>query len=376
MRITIVQGAFLPVPPLLGGAVEKVWFALGKEFARAGHLVTHISRRYDGLDRTEHLEGVKHVRVSGFDTPASLLLLKFRDLIYSIRVRAILPDADILVTNTFWLPVLVRNGRCGKIYVHVARYPKGQMRLYSHADRLHTVSHAVAQAIEQEAPDLASRVRVIPYPLTILGNRKDWLESGVQKQKHILFVGRIHPEKGVDLLIKAFATLGRDRLEEWRLVVVGPAETRFGGGGGRYLSCLHDLANSVADRVEWIGAVFDADRLAKIYREAALFVYPSLADRGETFGLAPLEAMAHGCVPIVSNLPCFREYIVKGITGLVFDHHTQKPEEALARELTALMADEGRLKLMSQAAVHKSMEYGIEEIAKLHMADFDMLVRG
>jgi hypothetical protein len=37
MRITIVQGAFLPVPPVLGGAVEKIWFALGKEFASRGH---------------------------------------------------------------------------------------------------------------------------------------------------------------------------------------------------------------------------------------------------------------------------------------------------------------------------------------------------
>ena len=34
MKITIVQGAFLPVPPLMGGAVENIWFALGQDFAR------------------------------------------------------------------------------------------------------------------------------------------------------------------------------------------------------------------------------------------------------------------------------------------------------------------------------------------------------
>ena len=44
MKITIVLGAFFPVPPLLGGAVEKVWFALGPEFVRRGHEVVQISR--------------------------------------------------------------------------------------------------------------------------------------------------------------------------------------------------------------------------------------------------------------------------------------------------------------------------------------------
>ena len=43
MKITIVLGAFFPVPPLMGGAVEKVWFALAQEFARLGHEVTQIS---------------------------------------------------------------------------------------------------------------------------------------------------------------------------------------------------------------------------------------------------------------------------------------------------------------------------------------------
>ena len=53
MKITIVQGAFLPVPPLLGGAVEKCWQALGQEFARRGHQVTHVSRAYGDLPARE-----------------------------------------------------------------------------------------------------------------------------------------------------------------------------------------------------------------------------------------------------------------------------------------------------------------------------------
>ena len=114
LKITIVQGAFLPIPPLLGGAVEKVWFALGREFAAAGHEVTHISRRYGDLSHQETLDGVRHIRIAGYDTPRSLVVLKLMDLLYSRRVLRHLPPADMLVTNTFWLPVLAREATHGK----------------------------------------------------------------------------------------------------------------------------------------------------------------------------------------------------------------------------------------------------------------------
>jgi hypothetical protein len=42
MNITIVQGGLLPIPPILGGATEKIWFDLGKQFVAMGHNATHI----------------------------------------------------------------------------------------------------------------------------------------------------------------------------------------------------------------------------------------------------------------------------------------------------------------------------------------------
>src|SRR5207253_8522157 len=136
MKITIVLGAFFPVPPVMGGAVEKVWFALSQEFARRGHEVVLVSRALPELPRSETRAGVKHLRLRGFDMPRSLVWLKFLDLLYSFNTMSVLPEADILVTNTFWLPILIRNLRRGKIYVQVARYPKGQMRFYRRAARL------------------------------------------------------------------------------------------------------------------------------------------------------------------------------------------------------------------------------------------------
>jgi glycosyltransferase involved in cell wall biosynthesis len=305
MRITIVQGAFLPVPPVMGGAVEKIWFALGKEFAKRGHQITHISRRHATFEREEVIDGVRHIRIPGFDTPSSLLKLKWCDLVYSRRALRVLPPADILVTNTFWLPLLAPQARHGRIYVHVARYPKGQLKFYRKVARLQTVSGAIREAICKEAPGMEPRVRVIPYFVDGSGVRA----SDQQRSTNILYIGRVHPEKGIGLLLDAFHGLSAGGLRNWKLRIVGPWETKHGGGGERYLHRLRRQSQELGDLVEWIGPEFNPEALAAHYRQSALFVYPSLAERGETFGLAPLEAMAAGCPPVVSSLECFKDFI-------------------------------------------------------------------
>jgi glycosyltransferase involved in cell wall biosynthesis len=372
LHITIVQGAFLPVPPLLGGAVEKVWFALGKAFARRGHRVTHFSRCFAGLPRDEVIDGVQHRRVRGHDTPRSLAVLKALDLLYSLRVARQLPPADILVTNTFWLPMLLRSAKCGQLYVHVARFPRGQMRFYRHAARLQTVSRTVMEAIVAEARVTASRVCTIPYPVLNAPLRS--LPPYATREKEILYAGRVHPEKGVHLLIEAFRALPTERYGAWRLVIVGPSDVGAGGGGADYQAQLAALAEPVRERVVFIGPVFEPTALASHYLRASLFVYPSLAEHGETFGLATLEAMSHGCPPVVSDLGCFRDFVTDGVEGFVFDHRGEAGAAVLAEKLQQLLDDPFRLARASDAALRRSENYSLERIAGLYLDDFASLV--
>lgn len=376
MRITIVQGAFLPVPPRMGGAVEKIWYALGTEFARRGHEVVHISRRCLDLPREEVIEGVRHLRVPGSDTPRSLVLLKGLDLLYSLRVLPVLPESDILVTHTFWLPMLVRSPRFGRLYVHAARYPKGQMRFYSHAARIQTVSRPILDAIVREVPHLAGKVRSISNPLP--GEAATVTSGGGGERagkKQLLYVGRVHPEKGIALLLDAFARVPEAERNGWSLVVVGPAEAKYGGGGEAYLEELKRRAAAIADQVLWVGPVFEAQRLHQYYRDASLFIYPSLAEKGETFGLAPLEAMAQGCPALVSNLDCFRDFIDEGANGWVFDHRTADPAGTLAASLRELMAGEARLSQAARRATETAALYSLERIAGQYLDDFESLLK-
>lgn len=372
MKITIVNGAFLPVPPIMGGGIEKLSFALANEFARRGHEVTSVSRAVPQLPFSETREGVKFLRLPGFDTPRSLIWLKFLDLIYSVRALRMLPAADIIVTHTFWLPILLRDQSRGKVYVHVGRYPKGQMRFYRHVARLQAMTQDVGHAIGKEVPDLEQKIVVIPNPAPQpqTPGRPPLLE---EREKTILFVGRVHPEKGVHLLIESFA--GKpSALADWKLVIVGPWEIKFGGGGERYLA---DLARRAHDAdVIFRGPIFEPVELEKEYRSARVFVYPSLAERGETFGLAALEAMAHGCAVFVSDLGCFHDLVQDSTTGFIFNHRARNPVESLRKTIADAILAPALLARVAEAGYHAAtVAYSLSRVASRFLDDFASLLQ-
>ena len=363
MRIAILQGAFLPVPTILGGAVEKMWFSLGKEFARQGHEVIHISRLVGELPSSELIDGVQHIRIPGFDTPQSGLVLKFRDLRYTLRTRPIFSTKfDVIISNTFWAPILLPKQAQQVCMVDVQRMPKKQMWLYRHVARLRANSSAVVTAIQHELPaHLHKKVVMIPNPLPFVPT--ETVDSN-QKKPVILYVGRIHPEKGLELLIRAY----RQTDQQYSLKVVGPYDVAAGGGGIAYLNTLKILAGSAP--IEFAGPMYDIDALNRLYAEASIFVYPSVAEKGETFGLAPLEAMAWGCVPIVSNLACFKDFIVPQQNGLIFDHRASNAVIQLARYISDLQQDHRDRQRLGQNALHVRQTHSIKHIAQLFLTDF------
>jgi glycosyltransferase involved in cell wall biosynthesis len=110
----------------------------------------------------------------------------------------------------------------------------------------------------------------------------------------LLFLGRIHPKKGIDLLLHAWSRVMR-RFPDWQLRIAG---TDVGYGGGGYLATMRALAASLRlERCEFIGPRYGADKLAA-YRAADLFVLPT---HSENFGLTVAEAQAAGTPVIVSK---------------------------------------------------------------------------
>jgi glycosyltransferase involved in cell wall biosynthesis len=380
MNITIVQGAFLPVPPVAGGAVEKLWFDLGREFARRGMAVTHVSRQWPTLPRADRADGVAHERVAGFDYPRSRVLAKAMDLAYSLRClfgqRRAWRHADVVVTNTFFLPLLLPLfSRRGLVYVSVHRYPQGQMRLYGRVDRLQCVSTAIADAVRAQAPGVAALVKVVPNYVSAWLSEAEAVAGWAARRLEVLFVGRVHPEKGIDLLMRAFARIAPERRVGWSLRIVGPHETAAGGGGAAFLDGLKREAQALALPVEWVGPIYDREALNEAYRRSRIFVYPSVAAKGEAFPLAPLEAMAQGCPVVTSDLACFGDFVRPGSNAESFALGSADVPAGLAAVLDALMNDEPRQRRHGLAGLQTAQLFTLARVADAFVDDFTSLQR-
>jgi glycosyltransferase involved in cell wall biosynthesis len=103
----------------------------------------------------------------------------------------------------------------------------------------------------------------------------------------LLYVGRLAPEKNLDVLIGMMELLAKDE-RDYRLIVVGDGIERQ--------KLEAKSAVSVPGRIKFLGHLKDRERLSRIYANCDQFIHPNA---NEPFGIAPLESMASG-VPVVA----------------------------------------------------------------------------
>jgi len=371
MRINCILGPFLPIPPVLGGSIEKIFLALCEEFSARGHEVAMLSRRFRDFPNENWINGVRHIRVPSRDRPHNALAFRFFDILYTLQVRKALPPADITITNSVSAPLLIPRSTAGKIYVDVARYPKRQMGIYRHVDRLQCCSTHIARAVCEQTPSVAHLVKAIPNALTSIFAATSVGPMQHDRAKEVVFVGRVAREKGLHLLIRAFALVG-PKFPDWRLVVVGPHLASQGGDGDGFLQELRGLAAAAGVEAQFVGPIFDERALEECYSRSSIFVYPSIAERGEAFPVAPLEAMACGCAPVVSDLRCFDDAITAEVNGLIFDHRDPSGKP-LAEVLERLMSSDTLRHKIAEGAKQKSRDYIPATVARLFLEDFSVL---
>ncbi|MGI2901918.1 glycosyltransferase family 4 protein [Tolypothrix sp. VBCCA 56010] len=372
MIISIATGPWLPVPAVQGGAIPRLWQGLAEEFANRGHQVRILCRCYPGQPQTETINGVEYIRRGGLPQSTNIRLDLIKDLLYALLIFPTLPRADILVINDFWLPVFAAlRFSSGRIVVNSARFPKGQYRLYTKVACFAAVSQAVKEAIAQEYPLLIPRIKVIPNPIDTSIFFPATSSKFANQEKVILYVGRIHPEKGIHLLVDAFLILAQ-QISTAKLRIIGPQQENQGGGGDKYLRSLKLQAEKL--NIEFLEPIFDVDKLAEAYRQADIFCYPSLAEKGESFGVAPLEAMASGLVPVVSDLPCFRDFIESGKTGYFFNHKNTDAAKNLSATLVSAILNWETTTKMGAKAVQKAQEFSYQQIANVYLSNFEQLL--
>lgn len=213
----------------------------------------------------------------------------------------------------------------GKPYSHGAHYTernlgktvKQEKMVYENATLIFAMSNWLKQSLVEDFGISEQKILTVYAGTNLPADDFNKIHDG----KTILFVGRNFERKGGKILLEAFR-LVRKEVRKARLLIVGP-ESHFTEEG-----------------IEFLGPVKDKLRLAKLFRDASVFVLPSFY---EPFGIVFAEAFAHKTPCVGTNICAMPEIIENGKGGFVVP---PGEPQTLARRMTELLKDEGLMRRM------------------------------
>lgn len=149
----------------------------------------------------------------------------------------------------------------------------------------------------------------------------------------VVFLGRLHPIKRIDLLAAAMVRV-RERFANAHLVLAGPDE-------GGHLATLQPVLSPLGRHVHVLGAVDDLDKWTLLAESTLL----ALCSDSESFGLAAAEALAAG-LPVVATRTVPWEALVRESCGFWVEQRA----DAIADAVAMLIADPVRTRAMGERA--------------------------
>ena len=219
-------------------------------------------------------------------------------------------------------------------------------------------TQAIAAELQGKVPGIR-RLEVIPTGVDLERFRPDVDGSAVRRRlglegrKAILSLGRIAPEKNLELVLQGFASLARERPEALLVVAgEGPARSR----------CM-DLAQElgIADRTIFPGFVPDHE-LPMHYAACDAF---TTASKFETQGLVVLEALASGKPVVGIDFRAVAELVRDGVNGYLFE---ESPEAWKAAAVRALDAPQGLREEARRSAQRFSQAEGARRLVEVYRA--------
>ena len=184
---------------------------------------------------------------------------------------------------------------------------------------------------------------------------------GLNGEKILLYVGRVEPIKGLDLLVETAAQM--DSTEGVRMMVVG-ADVN----GDREMDRVKQLAKErdLEDKIDFVGQV-DHDDLPLYYNAADVCVVPSYY---ESFGLVALESMACGTPVVATRVGGLSTIIHHGRTGYL---KSWRCPEAFANSVEMIISSDGLQQSMGEAARKRAEGMGWDNVASLMWDEYSVL---
>lgn len=235
------------------------------------------------------------------------------------------------------------------------------LRLSPYWDSVVTVSQAATAELAVIAPELISRTSLIPYGVKV-DPTLDVSARANNSPLRAVYAGRIMAyQKRVFDLVGIAKGLRDNHIDtEVSVVGAGPDLDRF----------LAEANSLFADRtMRWVGRLAN-EELGQLLRQSHAFVLPS---RFEGLPVSVLEAMANGCVPVVTDIRSgIRELIKDGENGFVVP---VGDVNCFVAALSSLARDE-QMRVRMGAAAHKTVlaSYNVETMIDRYIAAFEEML--
>jgi len=322
VRIAVFTDTF---PPTLNGVARTLGLLVDHAMA-AGHEVAVVCPRVEDRD---HPGTALHIRIPGMQLPFYRELHAARPWLTPAQSRALkafAPDVIHCATEALvgmagrrWarrhgIPLVT--SYCTNFPEYIAGYGMGVLEntIWHHLRRFHggarlTLTPSQTTRRELLARDFHHRIRIwgrgVDAELFHPSRRDDSLRRSLASEADVLlmYVGRLAPEKRIDLLVKAFPAIREATSERVALVLVGGGPVR------------EELEARQVEGI-YLAGYRRSEDLAAHFASADVFLFPSDT---ETFGQVVTEAMASGLPVVAPDRGGVLDTVIPGGTGFLFE---------------------------------------------------------
>lgn len=206
-------------------------------------------------------------------------------------------------------------------------------------------------------------IAVIPNGIDIAEYKcRDFFSKG-QVKKQIVFLSRLHPKKGIEILIDAWKILS-DQYPDWNIVVAG-------NGDPDYLESLkiRIREQGLESAIKIIPPIFGEDKY-RLYCESSLFVLPTFS---ENFGMVIAEALSCGVPVITTTGTPWHELNENGI-GWCVELSVKNIADTLKKAIS--LGEDKLFEMGHKGSSHVRNKYSYLSVAKMNLALYEYILSG
>jgi glycosyltransferase involved in cell wall biosynthesis/predicted SAM-dependent methyltransferase len=387
-------------PPRAGGGIGAFTFDIAHELARRGHCI-HVVTRQPGPLSVELDDGVWVLRIPDGQPPPEKMahdparwivghnIEVYRDVEAIHRqwpldlvvapawtAEGLLASLDKRWPTIIWLQTTSQSA--AEIEPTLVPYALTVSALEAaairNADAVHAISHSILATVQHQT-GISKEAFVIPLGLrpqqsTCAPTSKiaEILEQ-TKRMKRVLFVGRLEPRKGIDILLDAIPSVVKQSPSTAFLIVGRPILLQSLGNSDYQSEFRKQHGNSLDSNVFFLGEVAENDRNA-LYASSDIFCAPS---RYESFGLVLLEAMRAGTPIVTSDLESFQEIVASNEVGIFFK--SGDADDLVEKLMVALRNDQRRMQWAANALARFRIEFDVATSAERLLAQYTRVSR-